>query len=133
MVRQIPLQAVPGQAGKRIYTGLAPNGMALAPAGHTLFVSEGGANAVAVVDLATQPQAVVAQIPTGWYPHSVSLSQNGKYLYIANSKSDPGPDPKSIKGAFNQYVEQREQAGLLTIPVPGCRPIHGAERAGERQ
>jgi len=117
--REIPVLPVPG-AAQGAYTGLAPNSLALAPDGKSLFVSEGGANAVAVIDLTASPPAVVAQIPTGWYPHSVSVSKNGKYLIVANSKSDPGPDPTSTKGAHNDYIEQIVQAGLLSLPVPAA-------------
>jgi YVTN family beta-propeller protein len=100
------------------YTGAAPNGLALSPDGKTLYVSEGGANAVAVINVAVKPPAPVAQIPTGWYPHSVSLSADGTTLYVANGKSDPGPDPQSIPAARNQYIEQLVQGGLLSLPVP---------------
>jgi YVTN family beta-propeller protein len=117
--QEIPIVAVPGNAAGP-YTGVAPNGLALSPNGKTLFVSEGGANAVAIVDLSAATPAVVAQIPTGWYPHAVSVSKDGTTLFVANGKSDPGPDPKSINGAFNQYIEQREQAGLLSLPVPAA-------------
>jgi DNA-binding beta-propeller fold protein YncE len=105
-------------AGAGGYFGLAPNSLALSPDGSALYVSEGGANAVAVVSLAAIPPAVVAQIPTGWYPHAVSVSHDGSTLYVANGKSDPGPDPKSIPSAYNQYIEQLVQAGLLALPVP---------------
>lgn len=101
-----------------LYTGAAPNGLALSPDGKSLYVSEGGANAVAVINLASTPPATAALIPTAWYPHSVSVSADGKYLYVANGKSDPGPDPKSIPGAYNQYIEQTVQGGLLSLPVP---------------
>ena len=118
LLREIPVLPVPGDTAPRQFTGLAPNGLALAPNGKTLFVSEGGANAVAMIDLTASPPATVAQIPTGWYPHAVSLSQDGSTLYVTNSKSDPGPDEKSVKAAANDYIEQIVQAGLLSLPVP---------------
>jgi YVTN family beta-propeller protein len=118
LLSEIPVAAVPGDTSPRQYTGLAPNGLALAPNGKTLFVSEGGANAVAMIDLTQSPPATVAQIPTGWYPHAVSVSPDGTTLYVTNSKSDPGPDEKSVHPAANDYIEQIVQAGLLTLPVP---------------
>jgi DNA-binding beta-propeller fold protein YncE len=118
LAQQFPVLPVPGGTAPRQYTGLAPNSLAIAPDGKSLFVSEGGANAVAVLDLTARPPVTVAQIPTGWYPHAVSVSADGKYLFVANSKSDPGPNPSSLKPAANQYIEQTVQAGLLSLPVP---------------
>ena len=115
--REIPVLPVPGAAAG-LYKGLAPNALALSPDGATLYVSEGGANAVAIIDLTQNPPATVAQIPTGWYPHGVSVSKNGRQLFVVNAKSDPGPDPDSLKGAYNQYIEQTVQSGLLSLPVP---------------
>ncbi len=63
-------------------------------------------------------------IPTGWYPHSVSLNRDGSLLYVVNGKSNPGPNPGLYaNGDYNQYngdqyVLQLTKAGFLTVPVP---------------
>jgi len=102
-----------------LYTGTSPNGLALSSNGNQLFVTNGGANSVAVVDLATPaPHHVAGLIPTGWYPHSVAVSNDAKTLYIVNGKSDPGPNPGYVLSYANEYIEQLEQAGFLTVPVP---------------
>jgi YVTN family beta-propeller protein len=110
--------------------GAAPNSLALSPDEKTLYVTNGGMNAVAVISLDTgAPHRVIGLIPTGWYPQSISVSHDGKTLYDVNSKSDPGPNPRydgvSIPQATylahqaaNQYVFQLEKAGLQAIPVP---------------
>jgi YVTN family beta-propeller protein len=101
------------------YTGAAPNGLALSPDGKTLYVTNGGANAVSVITLAAPGNpAPVTLIPTGWYPHSVAVSKDGATLYVVNGKSDPGPNPRYERPVYNQYVLQLENAGLQTIPVP---------------
>jgi DNA-binding beta-propeller fold protein YncE len=103
--------------------GAGSNGLALSPDGASLLVSNGGENAVAVVELdslATGRAApakrdgdddkpagsrVVGMIPTGWYPTAVVASRDGRAIFVVNGKSIPGPNPGgcrdnlSIKGA----------------------------------
>ena len=110
--------------------GAAPNSLVLSPDEKTLYVTNGGMNAIAVISLAHgQPHRVVGLIPTGWYPQSISISRDGKTLYDVNSKSDPGPNPLYdgievpnstflAHQAANQYILQLEKAGLQAIPVP---------------
>jgi DNA-binding beta-propeller fold protein YncE len=55
--------------------GANPNSLALSPDEKTLYVTEGGLNAVAVVNLTAAPgNRVAGLIPSGWYPTSVSVS-----------------------------------------------------------
>ncbi|HEY1648796.1 MAG TPA: hypothetical protein VGF96_12490 [Terracidiphilus sp.] len=110
--------------------GAAPNSLALSPDEKTLYVTNGGMNAIAVIALgAGAPHGVIGLIPTGWYPQSISVSRDGKTLYDVNSKSDPGPNPLHVsasvrktavpaRAAVNQYVLQLEKAGLQAIPIP---------------
>ncbi len=110
--------------------GAAPNSLVLSPDEKTLYVTNGGMNAIAVISLARgQAHRVVGLIPTGWYPQSISISRDGKTLYDVNSKSDPGPNPLYdgvgvpaapflAHQAANQYILQLEKAGLQAIPVP---------------
>jgi DNA-binding beta-propeller fold protein YncE len=95
--------------------GANPNGLALSPDDSTLFVSDGGLNAVAVVHLGPEihaaafvpdadgdddeapkpaPSGVIGLIPTGWYPNAVALSQDGRRLFVANGKSEPVANPE---------------------------------------
>ena len=85
-------------------------------------------------------------IPTGWYPHSLSLSNDGAELYVVNGKSEPGPNPQNLSSstgslkdngqtpaqnaaantaasASNQYILQLEAAGLLALPVPAASDL----------
>ena len=49
----------------------------------------------------------------------MSLSADGKTIYIANGKSDPGKNPLySDANANNEYIEQLEGGSLLAVPVP---------------
>jgi YVTN family beta-propeller protein len=69
--------------------GLAPTALALAPDGRTLYVALGGANAVAVYDVggddAAAPLTTLTLrglVPTGWYPSTLDVSPDGKYLAV---------------------------------------------------
>jgi YVTN family beta-propeller protein len=121
------------------YRGFSPNSLALSPDEHTLYVTDGGVNCVAVIDLFAgssskenksaessakgnglplQPK-VAGLIPTTFYPNCVSVSADGQRLFVVNGKSQTGPNP----GYFdrknpNQYVLELLRSSLLTIPVP---------------
>ena len=119
--------------------GAGSNALALSPDGRTLFVSNGGENAVAVIALgssdanyesrAFRASQVVGLIPTGWYPTAVAVTRTGQ-LFVTNNKSQPGPNPGGCRKttdaleddrscqAANQYVWQLEKGGLLSLPVP---------------
>jgi DNA-binding beta-propeller fold protein YncE len=125
------------------YRGATPNALALSPDERRLFVSNAGANDVAVIELggnelgsAASPapkSALVGLIPTGWYPNSVTVSADDKTLYVVNGKSNAGPNPQGCRSAAskgvgpnaeavcrsaNQYVWQLTKAGFLTLPMP---------------
>ncbi|GAC1340925.1 MAG: hypothetical protein NVSMB18_11990 [Acetobacteraceae bacterium] len=126
------------------YTGAATNNVALSPDERTLYVSNGGANAVAIVPLTGgAPHRVAGLIPTGWYPTTVTASADGSTLYIFNSKSDPGGNPNKRTSSTpsltmttyaggntfasrynaNQYVFQLERSGFLVAPVPAATDL----------
>ena len=120
-------------AGGAHFRGAAPNALALSPDERTLYVTLGGANAVATISLAGSAPRVTGLVPTGWYPHSVTA--NGGMLYIVNGRSDPGPNPKgcfhhpvdaarqAACRATNRYILQLSHAGLLTLPVPSAQEL----------
>jgi len=108
------LARIPVRPGNGLPFGSMPNGLALSPDGGTLYVANGGNNAIAVVRLddsarpassnpasvatqaptqaATQNAAgnsmVVGFIPTEWFPVGVVVSADGKQLYVANNKGE---------------------------------------------
>jgi YVTN family beta-propeller protein len=137
----VPTVATPGlMKGWKFKGGANSNALALSPDGKTLYVSNGGENAVAVVSLAGKGGAqVTGLIPTGWYPMGVAAA--GGRLYVVNGKSDPGPNPGwcrntlSLKRedsfacqATNTYVWQLEKAGFLTLPVPAAKTLAALTR-----
>ncbi len=135
VVDEIPVTAPPAQyANKNNYFGANPNSLALSPDEKTLYVTNGGENAVAVVNLnGPGGSSVAGLIPTGFYPNSVSVSADGTQLYIVNGKSDTGPNPQYCRGltaaaaaacqASNQYDLQLNKAGFQTVPVPAAAEL----------
>jgi hypothetical protein len=112
------------------YKGANPNSATLSADEKTLYVTLGTLNTVAVVNLegTDSDDRVVGLIPTGWYPNSVSLSEDGQWVYVINGKSPTGanPDmyysygPPTHKNGYdsNQYNPQLVKAGLQSFPLP---------------
>ncbi|TNC23543.1 bifunctional YncE family protein/alkaline phosphatase family protein [Amycolatopsis alkalitolerans] len=108
--------------------GANPDGLALSPGQHTLYVANSGDNDIAVVDL--DRAEVRGLIPTAWYPTSVQVV--GKRLRMVNAKglgagpNPNGPNPytddqrrKTDPEGFNaQYVGSMIKGSLSTIDVP---------------
>src|SRR5262249_27896706 len=121
-------------------SGSNPNSLALSPDERFLFVTNGGTNSLAVIQLGSSGNSeVVGLIPTGWYPNSVSVNATGSMLYVVNGKSNTGTNPENCTdkraianfptqggaafgpcSAENQYVWQLTKAGLLAIPTPNA-------------
>jgi DNA-binding beta-propeller fold protein YncE len=130
IVERIPVAAPPGLfANPRHFAGAAPNALALSPDGQTLYASDGGINAVAVVPLGgPTPHHTAGLVPTGWYPNSVTAS--GGMLYVVNGRNNVRPNPgwcyaddpdktrKAECRSRNRYVLQLSKAGFLTMPAP---------------
>jgi YVTN family beta-propeller protein len=132
--------------------GSDPDSLALSPDERTLYVTNGGSNSVAVIDLEDESEASVrGLIPTGWFPNSVSVSADGRTLYIVNGKSLEGPNPGNCTQTFNSqipahyiapgcavptdwnsagnaYILQLSKGGLLTVPVPDRATLESLTR-----
>jgi DNA-binding beta-propeller fold protein YncE len=130
--------------------GANPNALALTSNEDILLVSNGGENAIAVIHLFPRGKsaqsshrieqahrdnddghdvdahsAVVALVPTGWYPTGVVTSKDEATWYVINGKSETGPDaggcgtPLEVAcRAANRIPWQLEKAGFLSLPAP---------------
>jgi hypothetical protein len=81
---RIGLSLLHGQ--DRVLKGVQPVGLALSPDGEYLYVAEAGVNAVGVIRLNGMHGQIIGHIPTGWWPSSVQVSDDGKELYVANAR-----------------------------------------------
>jgi YVTN family beta-propeller protein len=129
--------------GKTVPKGSNPNSITLSPDEKTAYVTNGGTNSVAVINLTGKTPTVAGLIPTGWYPNSVSISPDGSTLYVVNGKSVELPNPLNCRyinndpgggfgsacnlaaqnGSGNQYAWQNEYSGFLTLPVPSATQL----------
>ena len=111
------------------FKGANPDAISVGPFGRTLYVTLGGENAVAVVDVATS--RVVGRIPVGWYPTSATPTLDGSHLFVINEKSNAGPNPDQTYYSWNTpygialnrthrntYTWEAEKAGLVSMPTP---------------
>jgi len=115
-----PTAVLPNPEG---YKGANPNSLALSPKEDTLYVTNAGENAVAVIANPKTPNAAYVEglIPTGFYPNSVNTSAKGGQLYVINGKSATGPNPLNVSNAYgatsNEYDLQLTKAGFQTFPT----------------
>lgn len=104
--------------------GASPNSLALSPDEHALYVTNGALNSVAVIQGVPLQPRVIGLIPTGFYPHSISMSGDGQRLYILHGKSRTGPNGGKQVGQLPfHYVEELLKSSLLTIPVPDAHAV----------
>jgi hypothetical protein len=119
--------------------GSITNALAVSKDCRTLFVANGGNNAIAVVTLAEQPNTrsvVNGFIPTGWFPGGVCT--DGANLYVANVKGEGSRQPKfkdapqSKKSVAKQAKKGDEQEQMARnggasggMPIPAAWNSHG--------
>lgn len=141
IVAQVNSSAPVGVLGKGavVPKGSNPNSVSLSPDEKTAYVTNGGTNDVAVIDLTRKQPVVAGLIPTGWQPNSSNVSADGSTLYVVNGKSNTGPNPLNCRfisaggnygsacqnpsaqnGSGNGYAWQNMQAGFLIMPVPSA-------------
>ncbi len=131
LVDNIPVTAPRGLLPNSLtgFKGNDTNSVTVSKEGLSLYVTNGWMNDVAVVQLGPPKQSqVTGLIPTGWYPNSVSFSNDGKFMYVVNDKSPTGANPGYCMGltialseqcaGTNQYTLQLIKAGLQSFPTP---------------
>ncbi|MGL4649655.1 MAG: bifunctional YncE family protein/alkaline phosphatase family protein, partial [Caldilineaceae bacterium] len=107
--------------------GSMPNALDVSADGATLYVANGGNNAIAVVQLgaaarsaeatgdAGESSLLAGMIPTEWFPVSVALSPDDATLYVANNK---GQGSTNFLPGFVARSVYAVTGSLTTIPAP---------------
>ena len=123
VARAVSLAPYPGAPA-----GGTPNAVAVSPDGRRLYVANAGNNDIAVVDLGavseTAAPHLAGLIPTAWYPTTVTLSRDGRTLFVTNMKGlGAGPNPRGPKSPIRQggpvqYIGSMIIGTLSIIAVP---------------
>ena len=97
----------------RALRGVMPSGLAWN--GGRLYVAESGINAVGVVD--TKSMHLIEHIPVGWNPSALTLSPDGRTLYVVNTKGrGAGANGGKAHGPQEpSYIGTLEYGSLSTI------------------
>jgi len=121
-----------------------PAGSALSPNGKFLYVACNGDNSVAVIDTASN--AVVKQVPVGFFPYAVSVSTDGTQVYVSNwgvtpykflpgaqydaggkltsltrfSPDGSGGAPGTVQDLFYVPQTSKESASIAVLSAPGA-------------
>jgi len=131
----IPLHAFPGEQ-----LGSTPNAVAVSPDGQRVYVALAGDDAVAVLGTArsfsstavgagrrgASPAAgsfvVGGMIPAGWYPSGVTISPDGRQVYIVSAKGLGSRFPGTALGGAlvdSYYQIKTSMPGILqVVPAP---------------
>lgn len=138
--------------------GLAPTALALSPDHRTLYVTLGGANAVAVYDIGVPGATPVLKglIPTSWYPSSIDVSsdgkdiavgslfgvgsgtgrlagQRGRYVFAIRGAVDVIPVPTASQlAAYTTAVSENDKLALMSAPMLAAAPVAAARAVPER-
>ena len=103
--------------------GLAPTAIAVSPDGRMLFVALGGVNAVAMYAIAPSAShpSFAGLIPTGWYPSSLDVSGDGKYLAVG-ALLGVGSGEGATNGKRARYVHA-VRGSVNVLPVPDAAQL----------
>ncbi|MNP92690.1 Phosphoesterase family protein [compost metagenome] len=101
------------------FRGVIPFGLALSPDQKKLYVAEAGINAVGVINLSNFE--VEGHIPTAWFPSKIKVSEDGKHLFVTNSKgfgSGPNGGESFQAGPEGSYIGNLMKGSVTIVDVP---------------
>jgi YVTN family beta-propeller protein len=122
----------------QVPVGSTPLALAVNSAGNRLYVANADNNDVAVVDISDSKESkVLGFIPTGWYPCALTLSADGKMIFIATGKAldkfTPNIKTPQVEHAAVGKRPQTYIGDLLTghvsfVPAPDEKTLAGYTR-----
>lgn len=116
LLNNIPLSPEPRLKNLR---GVIPFGLALSADKKRLFAAEAGINAVAVIDI--NSMTVTGHIPAGWFPAKITVSNDGKEMYVANAKgygSGPNGGKDFVPGPEGSNIGRLMKGTISIIGIP---------------
>jgi YVTN family beta-propeller protein len=130
--------------------GTSPTNLAISPSDSTLYSSDAGEDAVAVVSLSRRPKEaranehgliaglraykLIGRIPTAAYPDSVQTTSQGKLIWVAGKGFGSGPNPtyyfggartpyQTPPGVYGTYVLDKLIGRVGTLAIPTDRQV----------
>jgi len=108
--------------------GIAPESLVLSRNGEHLYVACAGINAVAVFALKGNHMKMEGLIPTGWYPDSIQISPDEKYIAVGTllgvgSGWKHAPSTRCSKISPNCRYVHSNRGTIHVIPVPGASDL----------
>ena len=97
--------------------GLAPTAAALSPDGNTLYVTLGGANAVALFDVGATPAKLRGLIPTGWYPSTIDVSADGRTIAVGTLLGVGSGVGRVGRLTSSRALSARGSVNVITVPT----------------
>jgi YVTN family beta-propeller protein len=131
LVAECPLSPFTGPGFEdrqgRPLRGVMPSGLVVHD--DRVYVAEAGINAVAVLN--AESMQVIEHIPVGWNPSAVSVSHNGRTLFVVNTKGKgAGPNGGSQHVPKDPtYIGSLEQGSLSVISLEGLVPPDALTRS----
>src|SRR5881396_3249552 len=101
--------------------GLAPTAVALSPDATTLFVTLGGANAVAAYGLPSGQ--LKGLVPTGWYPTTIDVSADGHTIAVGSLFGVGSGIGRSSGGPFTGRYVHSYRGSVNVIAEPSAAEI----------
>jgi YVTN family beta-propeller protein len=136
--KQAVIETIRTSLDFQLPVGSTPIALAVDHAGKRLYVANADNNDVAVVDISNDDESqVMGFIPTGWYPCAITVSSDGKMIFIGTGKALDKFVPNN-RPAITEHTSGADRprtyiGNLLTghvsfVPAPDEKTLAGYTR-----
>jgi len=125
----IVVETISTRPDDKLQFGSAPNDLVISDDGHTLYVSNGTNNCIAVIDFNPPQSRLLGCIPTGWYPAGLVLDEARQALYVANikgagSRNKTWQGSRKVNGETVFGYNAHDYLGTVSlIPLPNSADL----------